>query len=160
MNRESENPYQSPKTDVSPDEAEKANGHGSPLDDINDEDIKKLNKFSSDINILGTVSVLGALGGAFYITDNFTETATYPVWAVLIFLLFCASSYACFARPAWGRGVGFLVSLILLFGFPIGTIIGFIGIKATLNSERLFGHERITNNELGEAVALIERQTP
>ena len=42
---------------------------------------------------------------------------------------------------------------------PSSAIIGYIGTRAALDGSRLFGKERISSNELGEAIAKIERQS-
>jgi hypothetical protein len=45
-------------------------------------------------------------------------------------------------------------SLLLLAGFPIGTFVGYIGVRAALDGKQLFGDERISNYELGEAIKI------
>ena len=152
-------PYRTPESDVSGESATQENVDNSLLSDMNDEEIKKINKFSSDINLLGGTSVLIALVMASLIYDGFEQMSEIPLWPIVGFLLFSANAYACFARPAWGRAVGIISSLILMPGIPIGTILGYIGIKATTDGTMLYGKERIRSTELGEAIARIEQQS-
>jgi hypothetical protein len=150
----SNNPYETPMSDVS--SKSQANSY---IDDLSDEDIKKLNKFSSDINILGTISVLCVPGSAYYIYEILSNGNEIPIWPILGLLLASATAYSSFMRPNWGRPVCMIISLIMLPGFPIGTFLGYIGVRATIDGKRLFGDERITNHELGEAIAKIEQQS-
>ncbi|MES9950892.1 MAG: hypothetical protein ABW118_18180 [Candidatus Thiodiazotropha sp.] len=150
----SNNPYKTPKSDVS----RKPQAH-SDIDGLSDEDIKKLNKFSSDINILGTFSVLCALASAYYIYEIFFNGYGDPIWPIFGLFVACATAYSAFMRPSWGRPVCMIVSLLLLPGFPIGTFLGYIGVRAALDGKRLFGDEGLTNHELGEAISKIEQQS-
>lgn len=109
--------------------------------------------------MLGTVSVLIALVLTGPIYKGVMELTEIPIWPVAGFPLFSANAYACFARPTWGRGLGIISSLILLPGIPIGRVIGYIGIKATTDGSLLYGKERVTVNELSEAIARIEQHS-
>jgi len=152
-----ENPYQTPESDVSIVRSNDNSANNSRLYEMNDDELKKLNKFSSDINILGTASVLIVLGSTSLIYKGIAIDNEIPIWLIVGFLLFSTNAYACFMRPSWGRVVGIISSLLLLPGIPIGTVIGYIGIKATTDGTLLYGEERILASELGEAIARIER---
>lgn len=159
MTNSAKNPYETPKSDLNKKQQTDGENEHSHLDVMNDEDVNKLNKFSSDINILGTLSALCIPGSAYYIYEIFTKGYKSPIWPILSLLVACITAYSAFARPSWGRPVCITVSLLLLPGFPIGTIIGYIGVRAALDGKQLFGEERISNYELGEAIAKIEQQS-
>jgi len=159
MEVKDENPYKAPESDVGNVRSNDNIEIKSRLYEMSDDEIKKLNKFSSDINLLGTASVLMVIGATSLIYQGIAIDNEMPIWAIVGFIIFCVNAYACFMRPSWGRAVGIISSLVLLPGIPIGTVVGYIGINATTDGALLYGEERILGSELGEAIARIESQS-
>jgi hypothetical protein len=153
------NPYQTPVSDVSLNEANVKKIDLSHFDNMDNDEIKKLNKNSSDINYIGVGSILFAISSILNIYHEISVATMNLGFPIVAFLYFSISTYACFARPDWGKAVSLLSSSIFLLAFPIGTIFGVLGIRAIQRSPRLFGKDRITDTEVSEAAARIERHS-
>ena len=130
---------------------------------MEDDEIKKLNRYSSDLNIIGGLSLFSAVGMVLTLMPGMEEMRGDEISVVgvaVIAVILSANAYACLIRPRWGSVVCGFFSMILLLGIPIGTILGVLGIRAAANGEKLFGVDRIKGHQLGEAIAKIERQIP
>jgi hypothetical protein len=142
------NPYEAPAAETNPtDEAEF-------FQELSYKELKKLRNHSSTITTLGVLWTLGALlqlfaAIALLAAGAADEDATAPI--VLVLGLFSTvSAIGAFTRAAWGRGIGILMCVLSLLGFPIGTLIGILGLIAFGNGARLFGPDRYIGKELNK----------
>ncbi|MEJ2694218.1 MAG: hypothetical protein P8166_14555 [Candidatus Thiodiazotropha sp.] len=158
MNENESDPYRPPKSVLIKNEPTITAIFSPHLENMGDDDIVKLNKSSSDINYIGVGSILFAFGMLIFLYQGYVDTSTISTWQLFVFLYFCISTYACFARPHWGDIVGVISSVIFLFSFPIGTMFGILGLRAITKNKQLFGKDRITDAELSDAAARIERK--
>ena len=138
------NPYSTPQTDVST--------HVEVSDHLRDLDFKRLKKMyhrSSNVNV---ITFLLGLGMIFITFAALAPDSTNSI-EMRIFLFGLASLYAIavvglFKRTAWGRILGIMISILTLFGFPLGTLIGACGLFAFFGAPQLFGKNRVTHREV------------
>jgi hypothetical protein len=82
------------------------------------------------------------------------------VFFMLAFMfLFGAAIWGTLKRKTWGYWFGYIVSMISLLGFPIGTLIGIFGIMSYNRAAVLFGHDGDEKFErIKEAAILNEKR--
>ncbi len=73
-------------------------------------------------------------------------------------ILTIAAVYGSWTRKSWARGLGIVLCVLMLFNFPLGTIIGIFGIISLAKGARLFGPNRITHQQLKAEVAARKSQ--
>jgi hypothetical protein len=125
-------------------------------------EVRKLYLASVNIRALGFLYVLGAVGiiaasGVMSLAASGASTpppAAFTALFIGLGALYIAACYTCFARPTWGRWLGIVLCVISLLSFPIGTIIGIMGLIAYAQGGRLFGADRISHKD----VALVYKQ--
>lgn len=54
-------------------------------------------------------------------------------------------------RAAWGKVAGIGACILSLFGFPVGTLIGVLGLAAIFGAPELFGKHRISHTDIKAA---------
>lgn len=140
------NPYATPESDTTV-TAARINFH-----DLDTKAVKKLRNNSHTIRTLGLLNLLGILIIAavmvvkyFYQGDQTNIVDPILIVSIIVGLI---TIYAFWWRPAWGQAFGFISCALMLFGFPIGTIIGILGIIALAQSRALFGPERPLHRDL------------
>lgn len=142
MSVSSANPYAAPTADLS----EPKFGR-KEFTSLSTKQLKVLRNHSRTIRTLGALWIVAAI---VLILSTMTGGLESKVIAAVIgFLCFVAASiYACYARPIWGRAVGIVFCCGILFGFPIGTIFGILGLIAFIQGRQLFGPERFLGKDL------------
>jgi hypothetical protein len=114
--------------------------------------LKKLRDHSHTIRALGMLWALGTLiyAGLALMMLAGSDAGGAAAAGLLLGLgaLVGCASYACFARPGWGRVLGIILNAIALLGFPIGTLIGILGLIAFVGGEKLFGDGKYLHADL------------
>jgi hypothetical protein len=113
-------------------------------------DLKKLYLASVNIRALGILYGLGALGGlvaGVLLVNGSMESglAFVLLGSGVVSVAACISSYT---RPGWGKVVGILLCILSLFNFPLGTLIGILGLIAYYNGGKLFGPNRLLHKDV------------
>lgn len=142
-----ENPYRAPAGDpcIAPERCE--------YNDLDTKTLKRLRNHSHTIRTIGALGALGTLVGPAIVFFSPPESALGVVTGVGIgILVLCGTVvYGSWWRPSWGRIPGMLYCILALFGFPIGTAIGVLGLIAFGNAAALFGPKRYRHS-------IIERE--
>lgn len=120
-------------------------------------ELARLRNASINIRVFGFLFGLGAagsllmvgLGGLGAARSNATP-GTVIVLVILLAsgLLSAAACAGAYARPRWGRVVGFIACAVNMIGFPLGTLIGALGLYAYYRGDKLFGPERFLHNDV------------
>lgn len=122
-------------------------------------DLRKLYSASSNIRALGGLYGIGAFGsiaalvflsmaaGAAQQELPYSSTAVlvFVVAVAVIYVAACVSSYT---RPRWGRWVGVGICVLSLVSFPLGTLIGALGLVAYARAGKLFGPGRLLHKDV------------
>ncbi|MEO6053342.1 MAG: hypothetical protein ABIP97_04950 [Chthoniobacterales bacterium] len=124
--------------------------------DIETKKLKKLYNDSRSIRTLTFLWFLGAvvieigvscmafLPGNLSIGGRIAWFVPVTLYAAFVFI----TAFGCLKRRGWGRICGIIVCVIALTGFPLGTLIGILGIVALSRSPQLFGPDRLDPDEL------------
>ena len=126
-----------------------ANGSrdGNSLTSLSTKEIKKLYNLSRSVRALSFFWLL-----AVALCVVYTYAATPGTMALIMFPTFAV--LAAFAAVGswlfqnWARILGMILCVILLLAFPVGTIFGVLGFIALWGSKRLFGPNRLSQNQL------------
>lgn len=155
------NVYAPPETDIR--QSSSGEGHDPALRPMSTKDLKKLFSHSNTIRVLIFLWCLGLAFLALAVPVMFIAAASGDKEAVVslimgvLFLIFgalqAAGVYGCWNRLPWGRTVGIVLCVLSLPSFPLGTIIGILGIIAFSGGSRLFGPDRLTHERLKAEVA-------
>ena len=139
-----ENPYTPPVADPS------IAPQRQSLPEMDTPSLKVLRNDSHTIRALGALSVLAAIVGPMIILFAPQEESPGLAYAIGggFFLFFGLVSYCSWWRPSWGRIPGILYCALALFSFPIGTIIGILGIISYARGGPLFGPDRYPHSVL------------
>lgn len=128
-------------------------------------EVRRLYMASINIRALGFLYILPVVGiialmSAMMMTGGPTaaDAESLGGWVAALLgigvVLYAAAAYACFARPAWGRWLGIVLCAVGLLNFPMGTLIGIIGLIAYAQGGKLFGAARIAHKD----VVLVYKQ--
>ncbi|MBC8022917.1 MAG: hypothetical protein H7Y14_07345 [Burkholderiales bacterium] len=125
-------------------------------------EVRKLYLASVNIRALGVLYALGALSllATAGITAASPAGTAGPSPPGLIALLIAlgiisvAATVSSYTRPKWGRVLGIILCGISLVSFPLGTLIGILGIIAYVQGGKLFGPDRLHHKD----VALVYKQ--
>lgn len=155
------NVYAPPETDIR--QSISGEGDDPALRQMSTKELKKLFNHSNTIRVLIFLWCLGLAFLVFAVPVMFLAAASGDKEAVvslvmgILFLVFgalqAAGVYGCWNRLAWGRTLGIVLCALSLPSFPIGTIIGILGIIAFSGGGRLFGPDRLTHERLKAEVA-------
>ncbi len=117
-------------------------------------DIDQLVRFHKQSSHLYGFAMLALLGAGLGIVLPFLPNHEISLDGLTIGLtgFFLVVAIGLIRRTEWGRIVGSLFTAILLVGFPIGTLIGIVGLRATLKAPELFGNARLTHKGLTRAL--------
>jgi len=145
----SDTPYQAPKSELEKEDTRSILGKISALE------IKDTYVYSNRLQYLGVLFFIFGLIllVPFIVKANecISSTNCQPVNLVAMLLFsffFLSSGYFCFKRSLVGKYTIAALCIPILFMFPIGTIAGFIGLRAIYKSPVLFGENKVTHNEL------------
>jgi hypothetical protein len=127
-------------------------------------DLRKLYLASVNVRALGVLYGLGAFGAIvaaifFFVgtigTSNGGAAPGILAAVVAVFgLIYVAACVSSYTRPTWGRWLGIVVCVLGLFSFPLGTLIGIMGLIAYAQGGKLFGPDRLPHND----VAVVYKQ--
>jgi hypothetical protein len=122
-------------------------------------DLKKLYLASVNIRALGILYGLGAFGllaGPILLTRGADQWLGYVLIASgVVSVAGCVSSYT---RPGWGRPVGILLCVLGLLNFPLGTLIGILGLVAYANGRKLFGADRLPHKDVAAVYKVRKKE--
>lgn len=143
------NPYTAPLAPIS-------GGGTGERELFTDLDFKTLKKLRNHSHTIRTLGILWGIGAAAYLVLGLMmltsgrpgETAVSGAIFFAVAALVGTGTYASFARPAWGRVLGIILNGIGLLGFPIGTLIGALGLIAYIGGEKLFGDKKYLHADL------------
>ena len=123
-------------------------------------DDKKLKSLYSDHRSINAISALWILGSIIFLlvgmmvaisrrpevdpAINYIEGSAFIGFGLLYF----AFIIAIYRRVKWARIAGIVWCIICLFGFPLGTILGILGLMAFIRSPELFGKDRLDPDEI------------
>jgi hypothetical protein len=120
-------------------------------------DIRKLYLASVNIRALGVLYAIGAVGVLAIVgltLSNPAASARGGVESLPLALLGAigvveiAGAVTSFTRPVWGRWLGVALCILSLLSFPLGTLIGIIGLVAYAQGGKLFGAERFMHKDV------------
>jgi hypothetical protein len=139
---EEENPYSAPSTN----EPVALSSASVEFEEWEDKRVKKLYYRSSNIQCITALIFLGAIlhGIYFFETEELVERLLFG-GLVLLDLL---SGVLLVRRTKSGRILGIIVCFLSLLAFPLGTLIGIVGLFAFFGAPQLFGPERIQHDIL------------
>lgn len=156
-----ENPYKTPET-INP---ESIVSDGSPISSMDRKRFKKLYYRSVNIN---TIAVLLLLSVCFLIwlvsfQSKIAESRgeyiiISPVFYVSV-TLSCIATIGLFMRSTWGRIVGILACIGMIFNLHfISIIVGIAGLFALFKAPELFGPKRILHKDLKKEYKIRKRE--
>jgi len=123
--------------------------------DIQTKKLKQLYNDSRSIKTLRALWIVGiiaflAIIGFVLFSPNRIPADQIPSLAIILpfIALNLATVIGCFRWATWGRILGIISCALALFGFPIGTLIGILGLVAFIRSPELFGPKRLDPAEL------------
>jgi hypothetical protein len=118
----------------------------------------KLRNASINIRVLGFLFGLSAAGslllvglGSFGAAASGRGAAGGMVFLAIFLVTGLLSLAACvgsYTRPRWGRVLGMITCALSLLNFPIGTLIGGLGLYAYYSGARLFGPDRFLHDDV------------
>ena len=125
--------------------------------DLSWKDIRKLYLASVNVRALGVLYAIGAVGVLALVgitLSNPAATARGGVESLPLALLAgigvieIAGAVTSFTRPVWGRWLGIVLCVMSLLSFPLGTLIGIIGLIAYAQGGKLFGADRFMHKDV------------
>ncbi|MCP5537583.1 MAG: hypothetical protein H7A51_15290 [Akkermansiaceae bacterium] len=138
------NPYATPQSDIS------VTGDRASFHDLDTKALKKLRNNSHTIRALGGVNILVILVSASLLSllsSHYLDQLSVGI-AIAAIILGLLSAYALWWRPAGGRVIGILSCILMLASFPIGTLIGILGIISLSQSGILFGPDKPRHKDI------------
>ncbi len=120
------------------------------LQKLEKQDLKLIFNISNNVRSLGSLWLLGLLLSTMILFFQFRDfRAQYLVFFISVFITI-VNIYICYYRPIWGRIVGLLSSCLILLVFPIGSILGAIGLYSFIRAKgkNLFGINRYKHKEI------------
>ena len=125
-------------------------------------DVKELWKHSRTVlslaQFFGLMAAIWALVlAAVVLGENPIDPAGALFLAIPLFL-FSVGVYALSKRTEWGRIYGAVICALLLLGFPLGTLIGALGLVGLTKGRSLFGPDRPTHKELKARMKEMKRE--
>lgn len=132
-----DNPYAAPAAPVLTVEQ-------TPLADRSPEQIRKLYHRSVNADAIAFLMSLGLvimIGALFAVSKVGNPVGMLVIAGIGLFFL--VTVIAIFKRAAPGRVLGIIGCCLMLLNFPIGTLIGILGIIAFAGAKELFGPNRI-----------------
>ena len=141
-----DNPFASPDND----DAIEVEG-SETFKDLNDKALKKLYYRSCNVSCIGFLLVIGTIaiiamvtaGGLYEEMDGSTTAII-----LIIIALYVITIIGVFMRTTWGRVLGIIACVLMLFSLGIPTIIGIFGLVAFIGAPQLFGAKRVTHKDL------------
>ena len=135
------NPYQSPQ-------AKLEGGDRRLFPEWDFKTLKKVRNNSSTIQTLGWLWIIGsvlnvAVGFIALVNAGSMALINLGIGAFAAF-----AAYGAIRRPYWGKTVGMILCCIALIGFPIGTIIGIMGLIAFSEKAPLFGPNKLSHKDI------------
>lgn len=122
-----------------------------PLAELGFPELKKLYSATVNIRVLAALYGLGTLLYGVLAAVSLDSEPELP-WLPAVFLLLALLSLvACitnYTRAAAGRPLGMTLCALNLFSFPIGTVIGVVGLIAYSRGARLFGAGRLPHRDV------------
>lgn len=120
--------------------------------DIPTPDLKKLRNDSHTIRAVVALIILGlVLLGIVMLTAVFVGNGMGAAELIVVTVIGGLQSVVMIGliqRATWGRIAGFISGSFMLFGFPIGTLIGILFLVSLIRGARLFGPDRLAHKEL------------
>ena len=110
------------------------------------DDIERLYKNSRSLGALGVFASISIVFQIIALIGNGGGSGSGIVIAMVITATL--ATICAFGRPEWGRTLGIMTCIPILIAFPIGTLLGALGIIAYSKSPELFGENRVTHKEL------------
>ena len=121
-------------------------------------ELAQLRNASINIRVLGFLFGLSAAGslllvglGSLGASATGSGSASSVVFLAIFLVTGLLSLAACvgaYTRPPWGRVVGMITCGLSLINFPLGTLIGGLGLVAYYRGGKLFGPERFLHNDV------------
>ncbi len=115
-------------------------------------DVKELWNYSRTLRSIGALFALGAIIFGFAAAAIISEVDSSDKGGMALFAaLFVYQTvgvYVMYKRPLWGRIVGMVICSVMLIGFPVGTLIGVLGLRAVIKGKALFGDDRLIHKDL------------
>jgi hypothetical protein len=127
------------------------------------EEVQKLYNTSRNVSTIGGICAFFAVMYLlmFLLFVSVFESSQEELGAMaLLFgamILFSMSAIGLFKRTNWGRTLGIISCVLLLLVFPIGTIIGIVGIRALSSAPGLFGGNTLTHDEIKNEFNKLKR---
>ena len=112
-------------------------------------DTKRLKALYNASRTVGTLCILWALGALLFLIlvvvalvgkdkESMNQIATSLVVLIPLGALKVGALIGCLKQAEWGRVLGIIDCILMLLGFPIGTLIGIIGLVALIPNKELF----------------------
>lgn len=127
------------------------------------EELVKLKKASDGLKGMSIAwTILCAAVAALAVMAIFSSKPHNGITSILVLttLASLALAYGLLHREDWAQTVGFIIFGLLCLAFPVGTIIGGLGIYRLVNSKNLFGADAPTHDEITQAVKNAKSQAP
>lgn len=124
--------------------------------DIPTKELKKLRNDSHTIRAVAALLILGLLimllAGGFLLFGNIGNGGPAGVFELIPLLIVGVLNSVVLVglikRANWGRILGFISGALMLFGFPLGTLIGVLFMVSLGRGKRLFGPDRLVHKQL------------
>jgi len=123
-------------------------GGGSALAALSTKEVKSLYHRSQSVRALLLFWVFAiSLSVAVIAISPSNTSSSVPIYSVFVVLAVLAA-FGIWRYKPWARVLNMVLCVALLPAFPIGTGVGLAGLVALWGSKRLFGPDRLLQNEL------------
>lgn len=123
-------------------------------------DPQKLKQLYNDSRSIYTLCLLWGLAAFIFLMaaglgmasgrDPLMDRLLVGSFLLALATLYIVTIVGCSLRVVWGRWCAFVLCILMLFGFPLGTIIGIMGLLALKRSPELFGENRYSRQQLAD----------
>lgn len=115
-------------------------------------ELKTIRDHSNVVTVLGVIwsisSTCWFLGAIYTFWEDAPRALLFSGLYFGVAAIMAVSAYGSFQRPKWARVVCMIPCVFALIGFPLGTILGIIGLIALRKGDVLFGETRYQPKDL------------